>query len=732
MAASAIESKNVQRYQQRSVSHAGFVDTVVSTDDSGHVKVGPRDSSASPSSSSSVLNANNNKLSPSYAENLSFHPLKSYRTGKISESSMSIMTEAEPIFTSDESPTRRNNNRNFLLDSKPIRASKSTLDLPSITQEDFVSESQYKKEKLRLKLSSSDIVYDEERKRQRGSASASPSPSPSPATTPKSLPDADNTNDGGNGDSHKSRTKKKSLKLKTKLKDKENKGSPLSPGIGKVCAGEIGPAIAVGLNIGSSIVTSNGIPITSEQLLKDANIVPLPVPVLPMTIDPSDSSDTEAVLESELRKELSPISVVVPVPSPLSEAIDSGSEAAVSTVPPVCPVDHSNGKETMNTVIPCNIDQLFTMLFTNSKFYLDFQLSRKTCDINQSDWQLGDRSQKTRQLTITYKNTLVPESRPGLLYAIQSESVNAGIPYADAFAVNCHYCLSKISTTESKLIVISKVIYKKSTWAKTFIEKNSMAALNDFFSHLERALKEECAKMVMIGGITPTSPIVSNLPRRRHPRKKCRAPDIPVSALTRPLVETSIIHPGVRQAAASAATAEVMSETTGESVESSKTMKVILTVLGFLLLLNAFLYYKLSNLETSANTSLMFPPRVQFTGSIPQTHQEWLVLLQQQETLHRSEVHGWHEILGSAIGILHQAEKDLESLKKHISTYGSTNHVVKVAPPIQRESLDMSSANVKKSPQRNMDTPEASEEITVKQAQQENNNNDKNVVSNSE
>lgn len=38
----------------------------------------------------------------------------------------------------------------------------------------------------------------------------------------------------------------------------------------------------------------------------------------------------------------------------------------------------------------------------------------------------------------------------------------------------------------------------------------------------------------------------------------------------------------------------------------------------------------------------------------PQTHQEWLMLLQQQENLHRSEVHGWHEILVSAIKILHQ------------------------------------------------------------------------------
>lgn len=48
---------------------------------------------------------------------------------------------------------------------------------------------------------------------------------------------------------------------------------------------------------------------------------------------------------------------------------------------------------------------------------------------------------------------------------IESESANAGIPYADAFSVKCHYCLSKLSPTEANIIVISKIYYKKSIWA---------------------------------------------------------------------------------------------------------------------------------------------------------------------------------------------------------------------------------------------------------------------------
>ena len=36
------------------------------------------------------------------------------------------------------------------------------------------------------------------------------------------------------------------------------------------------------------------------------------------------------------------------------------------------------GRELANEVYPMNVDQLFTLLFTNSKFYMDFHANRKT------------------------------------------------------------------------------------------------------------------------------------------------------------------------------------------------------------------------------------------------------------------------------------------------------------------------------------------------------------------
>lgn len=59
---------------------------------------------------------------------------------------------------------------------------------------------------------------------------------------------------------------------------------------------------------------------------------------------------------------------------------------------------------------------------------------------------------------------MLPCSRPGHLYCIDVESINAGIPYADSFSVLTHYCMSNISENETSLTVYSQIKYKKSVW----------------------------------------------------------------------------------------------------------------------------------------------------------------------------------------------------------------------------------------------------------------------------
>lgn len=59
---------------------------------------------------------------------------------------------------------------------------------------------------------------------------------------------------------------------------------------------------------------------------------------------------------------------------------------------------------------------------------------------------------------------MLPCSKPGELYAIDSDSVNSGIPYADSFYITSHYCMSRTADNESCLAVYAQIKYKKSVW----------------------------------------------------------------------------------------------------------------------------------------------------------------------------------------------------------------------------------------------------------------------------
>lgn len=59
---------------------------------------------------------------------------------------------------------------------------------------------------------------------------------------------------------------------------------------------------------------------------------------------------------------------------------------------------------------------------------------------------------------------MLPCSTPGCLYSVNIETVNAGVPYADSFCVNIHYCLHKVSNNQSSIAIYGQIKYKKSVW----------------------------------------------------------------------------------------------------------------------------------------------------------------------------------------------------------------------------------------------------------------------------
>jgi hypothetical protein len=151
----------------------------------------------------------------------------------------------------------------------------------------------------------------------------------------------------------------------------------------------------------------------------------------------------------------------------------------------------------MNEVVPIHIDQLFTLLFTSSKFYLDFHASRKTTDLTQTPWthNASDNTKsrvvnltvalnqtmgpKTAQVTESQVISVVPSTIQflskcffrlcfhvaKLVVFIQSTLIQSMPAFLTQIAlILFHHCLQKISETESSYQVFAQVIYKKSVW----------------------------------------------------------------------------------------------------------------------------------------------------------------------------------------------------------------------------------------------------------------------------
>ena len=89
-------------------------------------------------------------------------------------------------------------------------------------------------------------------------------------------------------------------------------------------------------------------------------------------------------------------------------------------------------------------------------------------------------------------------SSPGKIYVIDVEAHQAGIPYADSFFIFNHFCLVRMSDSESRLSVYSQIKYKKSVWGlvKTFIEKNTWAGMEDFYQSMSKSLLVEAEALL--------------------------------------------------------------------------------------------------------------------------------------------------------------------------------------------------------------------------------------------
>jgi len=344
------------------------------------------------------------------------------------------------------------------------------------------------------------------------------------------------------------------------------------------------------------------------------------------------------------------------------------------------------GRELTNEVYPINVDQLFTLLFTNSKFYRDFHANRKTFDMSQTQWsgKTDNGGEKYREMSYTISLThpmgpkhsstnetqvMHAESHPGRQYIVDCEVVNGGIPYADSFYINVHFYVSRVSDNESRLNVMAAIKYKKTVWGlvKTFIEKNTWSGLEDFYSNLAEALHVEISATKSKSGKS-----------RRKIKKNNKS--VPMSNGIRngnisnddvdDETEDNSASLGVsKQIHTNSSQLTTQIRQSGTSALNDTLVKFILILLCGLLLANSVLFYKMWDLEAKLGTPLTNLEEVLISASKDKGGMEkanLIKILQRQEAAHQIELQKWHDLLGTAAGLLKQTEESLTNLQKSI------------------------------------------------------------------
>ncbi|XP_017855148.1 protein Aster-B isoform X3 [Drosophila busckii] len=458
------------------------------------------------------------------------------------------------------------------------------------------------------------------------------------------------------------------------------------------------------------------------------------------------------------------------VPTDVSDSSDSEANNVPFVPSTECTSTHE-GRQIVHTILPIKVDTLFNFLFSKSKFLTEFHDSRKSTDLTAGEWKKNDEGQNVRQVSVTVqlaasvgpKTSKVTEyqtmrdcSKPGELYSIDVNSVNAGIPYADSFSVLIHFCLARTVDDHTMLSIHAQIKYKKSIWGvvKGFIEKNTWAGLEDFFGAQLHALQSEtCIPPAKGKGRRPRRGLKSNQlvttttatstdndcssvkhhhqhhhqhrhhhshshlqqqsqsssphhakshqqqqqqqqPICQHRKAKlhtCKGTATQIRPMEEPLGNTTqTCMPdtldswdnkllsgagGVAGAAAGLAAdsakqqkqkqqqqllagAQQLGMDLGQSQHGykHKSLSLAVVVLMFVLLaLNVILLIKLWKLEERIDVDLSRRARMPSLATLkelPNTNQDWLELMRQQELSHESELHKWHQVLQTAIELL--------------------------------------------------------------------------------
>ncbi|XP_055522744.1 protein Aster-B [Wyeomyia smithii] len=330
-----------------------------------------------------------------------------------------------------------------------------------------------------------------------------------------------------------------------------------------------------------------------------------------------------------------------------------------------------SGRQLVHTILPINVDILFELLFSKSKFLTEFHNTRKTTDMIHGEWKVNKEGLKERVvcLTIAITQTIGPRSaqvtetqvmrdcsKPGQLYSIDVNAVQGGIPYADSFYVTQHYCMSRTKDDHTVLSVHAQIHYKKNIFGfvRGFIEKNTWVGLEDFYNALLRNLQSEYC-------IPPAKS------KSRRSRKSTSSQHTKLGSMDEPLLRTA---PLPASAIATGVTRVARKRSGGSRTFFSWFVVILLVIL---LSINVALYMKLLNLEeeneslfrSSSGSDSMLDRKI--LQNPPLTHADWLSLLHEQEAKHAKEMIKWQHVLNTVTDLLKKVSTICENIPGNVS-----------------------------------------------------------------
>ncbi|KAE9554900.1 hypothetical protein FO519_001865 [Halicephalobus sp. NKZ332] len=179
-----------------------------------------------------------------------------------------------------------------------------------------------------------------------------------------------------------------------------------------------------------------------------------------------------------------------------------------SLVPVPCPCGEHKGKLLIDLELPLTVEQNFQLLFTENEWLRNFEESCKRSAKQSTPWSSGSLTTKTRvckynieldktfgpkssDVTETQTCTLINSFGEGCV--VQKEASNEGVPYADSFAVECSYCITRVSENSCRLKVHGGIIFRKSVFpfVKIVIERSTVAGLSSYYSILSERLRND-------------------------------------------------------------------------------------------------------------------------------------------------------------------------------------------------------------------------------------------------